>query len=172
MILLKPTRLSSVSGQLIPWNKASLWTASLATNSANVKDDDLDFQRDFASQLSGFSTNMLGFQTALAQAGSDKGLANYDRTNSLETLLKDTVNLNKNALTAVDVVVYNIPVLGPILGPSASQCPLWPRELKPPFIAVVYDIKCLIDGILDAIENFTDATLNALKPLFKALLLR
>ena len=67
---------------------------------------------------------MLGFQTALAQAGSDKGLTNYDPKNSLETLLKDTVNLNKNALTAVSVLVYNIPVLGPILGPSASQCSL------------------------------------------------
>lgn len=67
---------------------------------------------------------MLGFQTALAKAGSDKGEANYDRTNGLETILKDTVNLNKNTLTAVSVIVYNIPVLGPILGPSASQCQL------------------------------------------------
>jgi hypothetical protein len=67
---------------------------------------------------------MLGFQTALAQIGSDKGLANYDDKNSLETLLKDTVDLNKNVLSAVDVAVYNLPVLGPILGPSASQCSL------------------------------------------------
>jgi hypothetical protein len=50
---------------------------------------------------------MLGFQTALAQIGSDKGLANYDD--------KDN---------AVDGTVYNIPILGPTLYPSASQCPL------------------------------------------------
>ena len=67
---------------------------------------------------------MLGFQTALAKAGSDKGEANYDNTNDLETILKNTVNLNKNALSAVSVMVYNIPGLGPILGPSASHCPL------------------------------------------------
>lgn len=65
---------------------------------------------------------MLGFQTALAQ--SDKGLANYDDTNDLETLLKNTVDLNKNVLNAVDTAVYNLPILGPILGPSAFQCPL------------------------------------------------
>lgn len=37
-------------------------------------------------------------------------------------------------------------------------------------IAVVYNIKCLIDGILDATEDFTDATINALQPLLQALL--
>ena len=65
---------------------------------------------------------MLSFQTALAQAGSDKGLANYDNTNDLETLVKNSVNLTKKVLNAVDVAVYNFPVLGPTLGPSASQC--------------------------------------------------
>lgn len=63
---------------------------------------------------------MLGFQTALAQIGSDKGLANYDNKNDLETLLKNTVNLNKDVLEAVDVAVYNLPILGPTLSPSAS----------------------------------------------------
>ena len=122
---------------------------------------------------------MLGFQTALANAGLDKGLANYDRKIVLETLLKNTVNLNKNALTSVSVLVYNIPGLGPMLGPSASQCSLWLRVLKLPFIAVVNDIKCLIDGILDVVENSTDAILNldyvkslliALQPLLSPLL--
>ena len=115
---------------------------------------------------------MLGFQTALAKTGSDKGLANYDDTNDLETLLKNTVDLNKNVLDAVDVAVYKFPVLGPILGPSASQCPLRPtgRMLKLPFIAVVYNIKCLIDGILDVVEDFTDATINELQPILQDLL--
>ena len=63
---------------------------------------------------------MLSFQTALVQAASDKGLANYDDKNNLETLLMDTVNFNKNVLSDVDVAVYNLPGLGPILGPSAS----------------------------------------------------
>ena len=34
--------------------------------------------------------------------------------------------------------------------------------LKLPFIAVVYDIKCLIDDILDVTEDSTDAIINAL----------
>jgi hypothetical protein len=65
---------------------------------------------------------MLGFQTALAQ--TDKGLAHYDDTNDLETLIKATVDLNKNVFNAVEIAVYNLPVLGPILGPSASHFPL------------------------------------------------
>ena len=65
---------------------------------------------------------MLDFQKALAQ--TDKGLANHDDTNDLEKLIKATVDLNKNVLSAVDITVYNLPVLGPILGPSASHCPL------------------------------------------------
>lgn len=73
---------------------------------------------------------MQGFQTALAKAASDKGLANYDRSNGFETLLKDIINLHKNVLTAVSVAVYNIPFLGPLLGPSEYQCPLWCRVLK------------------------------------------
>jgi hypothetical protein len=42
--------------------------------------------------------------------------------------------------------------------------------LKLPFIAVVYDIKCLIDNILDVTEDSTDAIINALGPPLKALL--
>jgi len=67
---------------------------------------------------------MLGFQTTLAQTGAHKRLVDYDDTNDLEILLKAAVNLNKNVLSCVDVAVYNLPVLGPILGPSTSLCPL------------------------------------------------
>jgi hypothetical protein len=57
----------------------------------------------------------------LAQLGSNKGLENYDSTNDLETLLKNTVNLNKDALNTIADIVANIPVLGPLLGPSKSS---------------------------------------------------
>jgi hypothetical protein len=66
---------------------------------------------------------MDGFGTALVDSTSggsgtsDKGLANYDSTNDLETLLKNVVNLNKNVLSATDVALGNLPVLGPVLGP-------------------------------------------------------
>ena len=57
-------------------------------------------------------------QGILGDLGRDKGLANYDRNNDLETLLKDIVNLNKDTLSAITEIVYEIPILGPLLGPS------------------------------------------------------
>jgi hypothetical protein len=36
--------------------------------------------------------------------------------------------------------------------------------------AVLYDIKCLLDEILNAVENLTDSILNALKPLLEPLI--
>lgn len=61
---------------------------------------------------------MQSLGSLLAQLGADKGLANYDKNDDLETLLKDTVNANKNALSATTAIVYNIPTIGPVLGPS------------------------------------------------------
>lgn len=63
---------------------------------------------------------MLGLDTLLKQLGAQEGLANYDRTNRLETLLKNLVNVNKDVLSSVTTISYNIPVLGPTLGPSKS----------------------------------------------------
>jgi len=102
------------------------YLGDLAARSASVDDDDFDFQRDCVAALTGFNTNVDSFQTALAGAassasgGSDKGLANYDKTNDLETLLKNLANLTKNVLSSIDALVYNLPVVGPILGPSMS----------------------------------------------------
>jgi hypothetical protein len=45
-----------------------------------------------------------------------------------------------------------------------------PELLKLPFIAVVYDIKCVIDETLDAVENLSDAIINALGPVLQELL--
>ena len=49
-----------------------------------------------------------------------KGLANFDPNDPLEVMLKNLINATKNALEAIDILVYRIPVLGPLLGPSAS----------------------------------------------------
>ncbi|KAH7930983.1 hypothetical protein BV22DRAFT_999234 [Leucogyrophana mollusca] len=124
----------------------------LAAQSKSTTSNDPQHQRETAAALSGFSYNILGFQTALAELGADEGLANYDRTNDLETLLKNVVNVNKGVLTTTSVLVDDIPVLGPILGPT------------------VYDIKCVLDEILDTCENLTDATINALQPLLKTVI--
>lgn len=62
---------------------------------------------------------------ALSGFGEDEGKANYDRTNQVEVILKEIVDSIKYTLDDVNLLVYSLPVLGPILGP------------------IVYDIKCV-----------------------------
>lgn len=64
---------------------------------------------------------MLGLEGVLGNLGADKGLANYDRSNTLETILKDVVNLDKDVLSSITVLVYNLPIVGKTLGPSTSS---------------------------------------------------
>ncbi|RDB28852.1 hypothetical protein Hypma_015509 [Hypsizygus marmoreus] len=121
-----------------------------------------DIRNAAVVELSSFNQNMAGMQAILGansadkrsadKRGADKGLANYDRTNDLETLLKDVVNLHKDTLKSVSILVYNIPILGPILGP------------------IVYQLKCILDDLLDCVEDLTDAIINALQPLLRALI--
>ncbi|KII94355.1 hypothetical protein PLICRDRAFT_695354 [Plicaturopsis crispa FD-325 SS-3] len=126
---------------------------NLASQSANVGGDDKDFQQKAATEMTGFQTNFLGFQNLLGTVSSgDKGLANYDRSDLLETQIKGLINANKDVLSATTALVYNIPVLGPILGP------------------IVYEIKCIVDDLLDITEDVTDGLLNALTPLLQPLL--
>jgi hypothetical protein len=94
-------------------NLASYATPASATNPV--------FQQQNASTtLFGFSTNLRGFTTVLAELGADKGTANLDRTNDLEVVLKNIVNANKDVLTVTYDLVDSLPVVGPILGPSKS----------------------------------------------------
>ncbi|KAH6917380.1 hypothetical protein BKA70DRAFT_332451 [Coprinopsis sp. MPI-PUGE-AT-0042] len=96
---------------------------NFAAQSADIDEDDVVFQQNAAAELAGFDSSLLGIKTILDQLGAEKGLMNYDRTNDLETLLKNVVNFNKETLNAVDVLVYNLPILGPILGPSEPHLP-------------------------------------------------
>ncbi|OBZ79778.1 hypothetical protein A0H81_01139 [Grifola frondosa] len=57
-------------------------------------------------------------QQMLSVLAADKGLANYDRNDEMETLLKDIVDFTKDLLKATVQIVYEVPVLGPLLGPS------------------------------------------------------
>ncbi|KAF6766030.1 hypothetical protein DFP72DRAFT_4361 [Ephemerocybe angulata] len=123
-----------------------------AAQSATIDEDDLDFQQNAVAELTTFDTSILGIKTILGELGSDKGLKNYDRTNDVETLLKNLINFHKETFKAVDVLVYNIPMLGPLLGP------------------IVYEIKCILDEVLNAVENITDALINGLQPLLAALI--
>ena len=125
--------------------------------------DDPRFRDDAARELRGFRDNMGRAQGLLSDLGRDKGLANYDRNNDLETLLKDIVNLNKDTLSAVTDIVYEIPILGPILGPR--KCPHILASVpsdSPTGTPVVAEIKCIIDDVLNAVENVVDGLLNTL----------
>ena len=79
-----------------------------------------EIQRKCASELTAFNTNSRGFSTTLNQLSADKGRAYYDNRDSIETLLKDTIDFHKDVLSCFTDLVYGIPELGPILGPSMS----------------------------------------------------
>ncbi|KAL5535539.1 hypothetical protein ACEPAF_3633 [Sanghuangporus sanghuang] len=125
---------------------------NMASQSASRDENDSTFQQGAASRFSSFSSSTQGFSDLFGQLAADKGLANYDKDNSLEVMLKDVVNANKDALSAVTALVYNIPDLGPVLGP------------------IVYEIKCIVDDLLDLTENLTDGILNDMKPMLQGLL--
>ena len=57
----------------------------------------------------------------LFRSESDKGLGFYDPSNQLEESIKELVNSVKDSLKWIDQLVYNIPGLGPTLGPSESE---------------------------------------------------
>lgn len=136
----------------------------LLTRSSDALANSSARKRDIAPQdandaLDSFYIDLLGFRTLLKQLGADKGLLNYDPTNHMETLLKDDINLVKDTLTSVYKIVANIPVLGP--RKSGRSLKLGGTN----YGAVVYDIKCIVDEVLDAVENITDGILNSLPQL-------
>lgn len=98
-------------------------------------------------------------ETSFGKLGGGTGTENLDRRNQVEVTLKDLVNSIKcvrapfetsdaHRYTMVDInyLVFKLPVLGPVLGP------------------IVYDIKCLIDDLLNAVERSTDSILNGVAP--------
>lgn len=131
-----------------------------------------NFEQQSADEATAFHTNLLGFQNTLAQLGADKGLANYDKDNDLETVLKDLVNSVKYLLSDIDDMVYDIPGVGSTLGPST--CASFLRVERDLLIIVahivVYQIKCILDDVLNAVENLTDAVINAIEPILQGVI--
>ncbi|OJA18704.1 hypothetical protein AZE42_01250 [Rhizopogon vesiculosus] len=105
-----------------------------------------------STELPEFSTNFKGFTTVLGELGTNKGTAKLDPTNDLEILLKNIINMNKDILTVTYDLVDSFPIVGSILGP------------------IVYEVKCILDDLLDTIENLSDATINAIQPLLQVVL--
>lgn len=85
---------------------------------------------DAVTQLTSFQSVLQASADLLKQLAADDGLANYDKNNDLETMLKDAVNMNKNVLSDVTTMTYNIPALGAVLGPSEFKaCRTIPSDL-------------------------------------------
>ncbi|ETW87217.1 hypothetical protein HETIRDRAFT_166754 [Heterobasidion irregulare TC 32-1] len=141
-------RISSLSGYYVNAKDHAANIKSCSAEAKTAKGSGSEFSDKCTSQVKDFQSNISGFQNTLAVLGnSQKGLANYDRSDELETLLKNLVNLNKEVLKDIDILVYSLPILGPVLGP------------------IVYEVKCILIDILDVLENLTDAVLNAIRPL-------
>lgn len=91
---------------------------SLSAQRPSRNADVSEYSEQSAAETSGFHDSLLGFGSILKQLAADKGLANYDQTDPIQTLLKETVNANKDFLKSIDEDVYAIPGLGSTLGPS------------------------------------------------------
>ncbi|KAF7306936.1 hypothetical protein MIND_00486300 [Mycena indigotica] len=102
---------------------------------------DLAFQQQCVESATGFRDNYSEFKEYVSGM---RGAGNqcYDETNGLEQALHDIVNANKDALRSIYVMVDNIPGLGPVLGP------------------IVYEIKCIIDDILNLTRVTVDCLVN------------
>ena len=83
---------------------------------ASAEGSDPAFCQQVVSSVTAYKEDLLGFQSFLGE--SDKGIGNLDPNNQLEEAIKDLVNSVKESLNWIDTLVYNIPGLGPILGPS------------------------------------------------------
>ena len=76
------------------------------------------YQQNVAAESSNFYSSAQSFNLLLEELAADKGLAVYDPSDPLEVILKDFIDANKDFLTSVDVIVANMPVIGPLLGPG------------------------------------------------------
>lgn len=74
------------------------------------------YNQKVASGLTEVYTNFQQFSTAYG--GLDKGIANYDKYDELETILKNTVNCMKSTMSTTYNLVVAIPAIGSMLGPG------------------------------------------------------
>ncbi|KAK7058952.1 hypothetical protein VNI00_001576 [Paramarasmius palmivorus] len=105
-----------------------------------------EFEQRCSSSLPNFQNVLEDIDTGLKPMAARAGLANYDNSDELETLLKHIIDLTKSSLHDIWWLTTEIPLVGPMLG------------------GIVYEIKCIVDELLDITENITDGILNAFKP--------
>ncbi|GAA5862515.1 hypothetical protein JCM1840_004209 [Sporobolomyces johnsonii] len=126
--------------------------ASLAKKARTYKDSHMGtkFQNSVYQELKayrGSAEGLPGLQeldTALKPLGPDQGLGNFNRNDAIQVLLRTVNESTQNTLESTNLLVYYVPVLGPLVGP------------------ILYDIKCIIDDLLNAAQYNTDGLLNQL----------
>ncbi|KAJ7786324.1 hypothetical protein B0H16DRAFT_27390 [Mycena metata] len=133
-------------------NAANMKRYAAQAKSKRTRDaSDLAFQQLCTTEMTRYHDNFEDFRGILVLVPDDAGLLCYDRTDDLETYLKDIVNAHKEVVAATVAIVDGIPVLGPILAPLMEQ------------------IKCLVDEVLDIVENYLDCLLAIVGPIIQAL---
>ena len=91
---------------------------------------------------------------------SSKGATVLQTSSELRTLVKDTVNLVKDSLNGLDVLVEEYPLLQLLLGDSEHPCRYNGLLCNYRLFLVVYEIKCILDDILNAVELLINALLG------------
>ncbi|KAG0139931.1 hypothetical protein CROQUDRAFT_54011 [Cronartium quercuum f. sp. fusiforme G11] len=149
-------------------NTGPLATATQLFNAASAMNDDRDaihqllaslqsnrnlgksdaFQKEVSEKLNQWQLHantiptLTNIHQSLSYFGRDKGLSNLNESNEFEVTLKNAVNSIKYSMSDVNLMVYQVPALGPILGP------------------IVYQIKCILDDMINGTENTVDAIMN------------
>lgn len=188
-ILSVTTLLTSVSRAQSSSSKELQQSAAKAKSSRSSRANSA-YQNSVYNQLKAYrdaSTDLTGLSAladALAPLRANNGMANFNRDDPLQVLLRTTVTGMEDTLEAVNLIVYYVPLLGPVLGPivydrkscfrsqpatvrlaqaraltsSRSSCLFTPSCLFAP------TVKCIIDSILDLGEETIDGLLNELYP--------
>ncbi|CAH7687251.1 secreted protein [Phakopsora pachyrhizi] len=84
------------------------------------------------------------FSSSLKPFGKDNRIEILDRKYDIQLILKTLVNTVKYTLKDLNLIFYLIPGLGKVLGP------------------IFFQIKCIFEELLNAIENLTDGSINNL----------
>ncbi|KAF8507160.1 hypothetical protein F5888DRAFT_1602271 [Russula emetica] len=132
-------------------NNAHTLKAYSSQPSASSQKSKSNFEQKCASALTDFHTNSRGFAKTLHNLGADKGREHYDEYDPIERLIKDDIDLHKDVLGYVNELCRRYPSVCLYLGP------------------IIYDIKCILDEMLDIVENLTDKIIGDCKPFLEGL---
>ncbi|GAA5972704.1 hypothetical protein JCM11641_002984 [Rhodosporidiobolus odoratus] len=83
---------------------------------------------------------------ALRPLAGDQGLDNFNRDDPIQVAIRTINESAQNTLESINLIVFNLPVLGATLGP------------------ILYDIKCILEDLLNITQLQVDGLLNELTP--------